>query len=97
MLVTWSVSDKPQNPYKSGFDTFCRKTLLALTTNCGGGPSLTAQPTHIYLILSLILLGRRDRAPWSIKCVTDLTPHAQFREMQQNKHEMVQHIWDAMP
>ena len=35
--------------------------------------------------------------PWSIRWVTDLPPNAKLREMQQNRHGLVQLITAATP
>ena len=89
-------------PTSVGINTFITIMPLALTTNCHGGALLTTQGTHICLILSFILCGRRvafispnmrrDMIPWSIGRVTDLPPNAKLREMQQNTHGLVQLI-----
>ena len=81
--------------------------LLTLTTNCDGGALVTAQRTHFYLILSLILCGgqgalvrpnmRRNMVPWSKRRVADLPSNAKLRKMQQYTDGLVQLIRAATP
>ena len=84
-------------PTSVGVNTFSTIVLFTLTTNCDGGTLLTTQHTHFYLILCLILRGRRvalvspnmrrDVLPWSLGGgggVAHLLANAQLRTMQQN-------------